>query len=250
MDADAAQVVGLSDPARYRFQGGLDTATAVPTTGGTNANGANGSNGSTGGSNTGNMANTSGTNGSTSGGTANATTTGANGSTDVPSSFGSTSAVTNSQGATNIVLPLGVMGDNQTLHLFISNLPREIYSSSDDFANAAQGNAPTVGDVRRVSYWLAGDEDRPGGLARQEVPVATGDDALENLPPQVDNETSFILAPEVRSVQFQYWDGNEWEDSWDSTELGPDGVTPIGSPLAIAVTLTFAPAAAHGAGRQ
>ena len=71
--------------------------------------------------------------------------------------------------------------------------------------------------------------------------LATSDDALQNLPPDVENENSFIIADEVRSLQFQYWDGTEWQDSWDSTELGPDGVTPIGSPLAIAVTIGFAP---------
>ena len=50
------------------------------------------------------------------------------------------------------------------------------------------------------------------------------------LPPDVENESSFIIADEVRSLQFQYFDGTDWQDSWDSTTLGSDGITPIGSP--------------------
>jgi prepilin-type N-terminal cleavage/methylation domain-containing protein len=231
MDADAAQVVTLSDPARYRYQAGLDTVQPASTAGGANSSSGNTANAST------NTSNTSTTNTTS----ANSSTSSTSSSSGATSSFGSTSAVTNSSGATNIVLPLGVMGDSQTLHLFISNLPREIYSSSASFNNADAGTTPPMSDIRRVSYWLVGDSDNQGGLARQEIPLATSDDALQNLPPQVDNETSFIIADEVRSVQFQYWDGTAWQDSWDSTQLGPDGVTPIGSPLAVAVTVSIAP---------
>ncbi len=173
--------------------------------------------------------------------------TSSDGSTDSPSSFGSSSAVTNSQGATNIVLPFGVMGDNQTLHLFVSNLPREIYSSGYNFTSTDDSNPPPPSsDIRRISYWLVGGADSPAGLARQEIPLATSDDALQNLPPGVDNENSLIIADEVRSLNFQYWDGTEWQDSWDSTTLGPDGVTPLGSPLAIAVTIGVAPQHSDG----
>ena len=119
------------------------------------------------------------------------------------------------------MLPFGVMGDDQSLHLFISNLPREIYSSNGAFGATDPSNTPPpVSDIRRVSYWLVGGEDNPGGLARQEVSLATSDDALQNLPPGVDNENSFIIADEVRSLQFQYWDGTDWQDSWDSTNSG------------------------------
>ncbi len=238
MDADAAQVMGLSDPARYRFQAGLDT---VPTT--SPAAGGSTSGGSTSG------ASSAGTTTATSASSATSTTassttdmTSANGLPDSPSSFGSSSAVTDSQGATNIVLPFGVMGDNQSLHLFVSNLPREIYASGYNIANSDDSDAPPPSsDIRRISYWLVGDGDSPGGLARQEVPLATSDDALQNLPPGIDSENSYIIADEVRSLNFQYWDGTDWQDSWDSTVLGPDGVTPLGSPLAIAVTITIAP---------
>ena len=138
------------------------------------------------------------------------------------------------------------MGDSESLHLFVSNLPREIFSSGN---NLASGDAPPGSDIRRISYWLVGGEDSPGGLARQEVPLATSDDALQNLPPGIDNENSFIIADEVRSLSFEYWDGTDWQDSWDSTTPGPDGVTPIGSPLAIAVTMGIAPSTRPARGK-
>ena len=235
MDADAAQVIGLSDPARYRFQAGLDTVQAASTTPGGTTGATSGTAASAGAASA-----TPATSATASSSTTNMTSS--NGTTDSPSSFGSTSAITNSQGAINIVLPMGVMGDNQSLHLFVSNLPREIYASGYSLGNTdATTILPPSSDVRRISYWLVGGEDSPGGLARQEVALSTSDDALMNLPPGIDNETSYIIADEVRDLNFQYWDGMEWNDSWDSTMLGPDGVTPIGSPLAIAVTISVAP---------
>ncbi len=237
MDADVAQVMGLSDPARYRFQAGLDTVpTTSPAAGGSTSGGAmSGAAASSAGT-------TSATSASSTTASSTTSTTSSNGLPGSPSSFGSSSAVTDSQGATNIVLPFGVMGDNQSLHLFVSNLPREIYASGANLASSDDSDAPPPSsDIRRISYWLVGGGDSPGGLARQEVPLATSDDALQNLPPGIDSENTYIIADEVRSLNFQYWDGTDWQDSWDSTELGPDGVTPLGSPLAIAVTITIAP---------
>ena len=226
MDNDASQVVGLSDPARFRFANGLDTpdVTSSSQQGGTSPGGASPA--------------------ATTPAAASSTTTPASTSTSsgAASSFGSTSATTTAAGVSNIVLPLGVEGDSETLHLFVSNLPREIYASGNSFADISSGayTPPVVGDVRRISYWLVGGGDSPAGLARQDVPLATSDDALQNLPPGVDNESSYIIADEVRSLSFQYFDGQQWWDSWDSTELGPDGATPIGSPVAIAVTVGVA----------
>ena len=39
----------------------------------------------------------------------------------------------------------------------------------------------------------------------------------------------------------RYWDGTAWQQSWDGTQLGQDGQTPLGPPLAIAITMTIAP---------
>jgi hypothetical protein len=209
IDSDASQVVGLSDPGRFRIAAGADAlsdpnATTVAAS-------------------------------TTPAASTTATTTGAASST-----ASTATATTDSGTSTNILLPLGVQGDSETLHLYVSRVPRELYS------NINSDTPPVVSDLRRVSYWLLGGADNPAGLARQEVPIVTSDDALQNLPPGVENEGSFLIAEEVRSLTFQYFDGTSWQDNWDSTTPGADGVTPIGSPRAVAVTVGVARPGANG----
>jgi Tfp pilus assembly protein PilV len=212
IDFDVSQVVGLSDPGRFRIASGADalsdpnatsssTTSAAPTTA--------------------------------------TPTSGASGGASSASPASSTST-TDSGTSTSIALPLGVQGDSETLHLFVSRFPRELY------VNLNSDTQPVVSDLRRISYWLPGGQDSPMGLARQEVPLVTSDDALQNLPPGIDKESTYVIADEVRELQFQYFDGTNWQDSWDSTLPGADGVTPIGSPCAIMVTLGVARPGANG----
>lgn len=134
-----------------------------------------------------------------------------------------------------VTVPFGIMGDSGTINLYSSQVPLEA------FQNAPNGDAPpTVGDVRRISYWLLSGGGDSGGLARQEVKLSTSQDSTDVLPPNVPNEAAYLLAEEVRDLQFEYFDGNAWQDSWDSTQPGADGVTPIGPPRAIAITITLA----------
>jgi len=214
IDSDASQVVGLSDPGRFRVAAGADalsdptaTSPTTPTTAAAPTTAA-----------------------STAG-----MTTGASSSSASPST-----STTAGGTSTNIVLPLGVQGDSETLHLYVSRVPRELYLNINIDA------PPVVSDLRRVSYWLPGGQDSPTGLARQEVLLVTSDDALQNLPPGIDIESSYVIAEEVRSLIFQYFDGTNWQDTWDSTVPGADGVTPIGSPRAIAVTVGVARPGANG----
>jgi hypothetical protein len=96
--------------------------------------------------------------------------------------------------------------------------------------------------LRRISYWLSGGDGSPLGLARQEVKIETSDDALSTVPPDIPDEPSYVIAEEVRSLNFQYFDGTNWQDSWDGTALGgSDGMTPLGPPMAIAITIGLVP---------
>jgi hypothetical protein len=119
-----------------------------------------------------------------------------------------------------------VQGDSSTLNLYLARVPREAIPTDPDVA------PQTVSDLRRVSWWMTDD-----GLARQEVNVETSQDALDNLPPGLPDEEDYVVASEVKSLQFQYFDGTSWQDSWDCTTVGEDGVTPIGPPQAIRVTM-------------
>jgi hypothetical protein len=160
-----------------------------------------------------------------SGGTSGGSSGGSSGSSGASSSSnGSTSAVSDT-----ISLPLSVQGDSTSLNLFVQRVPREAIPTDPN------ATPQVVSDLRRVSWWLPA-----GGLARQEVPVETSQDALENLPPGIADEDSYVIASEVKNLQFQYFDGTDWQDSWDCTTPGTDGVTPIGPPQAIAIVLEIA----------
>ena len=53
------------------------------------------------------------------------------------------------------------------------------------------------------------------------------------------NVQPLIIAPEVKNVLFEYFDGEDWQASWDGTTMAADGVTPIGPPAAVRITLTI-----------
>jgi hypothetical protein len=138
-----------------------------------------------------------------------------------------------------VLFNLGVQGTDTSLTLYVSRVPREL-----NLAAMGQDNPDTplvFSDLRRISYWLVGGPDAPQGLARQEVTLVTSDDALESLPPNIPDEASHIIAEEVKDLRFSYFDGTQWQDSWDGTTPGPDGTTPIGPPALIAITITIAP---------
>ncbi|NBO93018.1 MAG: prepilin-type N-terminal cleavage/methylation domain-containing protein [Planctomycetia bacterium] len=203
MGIDITASINLVDPARFRnlaaaaeAAAGTTTTTASSSTGGTSTGGT-----STGGTST----------GGTSTGSSSSTTTDSTTTTDptVP---------------TGNVIPLGVMGDSTSLHLFASKLPTD----------ALKGQLTC--DIQRISYWIG----QKGGLCRAEMKVVLSQDALNPTPP-LDDNPNYNIAPEVVSAEFQYFDGSGWQDSWDSSLLGSDEVTPIGPPRAIAITLTVVP---------
>jgi hypothetical protein len=71
------------------------------------------------------------------------------------------------------------------------------------------------------------------------------------LPPNVSDDGTGTIkyTPEVHNINFSYFDGTNWNDTWDSTTLGADGVTPIGPPRAVAITIEVAQPAANGGER-
>lgn len=135
--------------------------------------------------------------------------------------------------ASDVVTPLngGVLGDNGVLTIWISRVPKLPTGQDAIQAESQQLNSS---DLRRISYWLA-----DGGLARQELDRVTADDDDSQLPPNVQDEGQLIMAPEVTGLNFRYFDGTNWNDTWDGTVLGTDGKTPIGPPRSVEITLSI-----------
>ena len=152
------------------------------------------------------------------------------------SSSGSTSSTPSSSSSVvvnNSVHVNLIQGDAGQLTLTVSQWPRELNLSPD----AAADVQPIVSDLRRITYWLAGGEGNALGLARQEMKLVTSDDASTLIPPNIPDEAAHVIAEEVKSLTFSYFDGSQWQDTWDSTQPGADGATPKGPPLAVAIVI-------------
>jgi prepilin-type N-terminal cleavage/methylation domain-containing protein len=149
-----------------------------------------------------------------------ATTTGASNATNSGSSAGSTTPVLNLQ------------GDSGRLILWVSRISADL--------GQAQTSPAVSSDLRRITYWLAGGGS-PLGLARQEIRQATSDAALVSMPPDIPDEESYVIAEEVQSVAFRYFDGTAWQDSWDGTQLDSTSGASIGPPQAVEITLSILP---------
>lgn len=144
---------------------------------------------------------------------------------------------------------IGVYGDSQSLVLHTSRPARQpLLLSSNSGATSAQN---VRSDLLSVSYFLAvagagglqgtaGDQFRNtsgGGEDVQGVARLEGDRLSMTMADQsADLEQmasqSELLAPEISSLQFQYYDGTDWLELWDSTEYGT-------VPQAIRVTIGF-----------
>jgi prepilin-type N-terminal cleavage/methylation domain-containing protein len=120
-----------------------------------------------------------------------------------------------------------LQGDSERLILWVSRISSDL--------SPLLTNQPVASDLRRVTYWMASS----GGLARQEIKLATSDDALVTVPPNIPDEANLVIADEVQGVTFRYFDGTAWQDSWDGTASSSSG-SPTGPPLAVEITLVIA----------
>ena len=185
---------------------------------------------------------TSGTGSTSSTGTTGSTSGSSSGSTMGSSGTGSSTGGAASTATTSGTFPynLGVQGGTDYCSIYIGRVPRSNFQVDTANSNTSnsQNTQPTDSDLRRIDYWFVyGDSDN-SGLARQEVVMVTNTDDINNMPPGIADEASYIIAKEVIAVTFEYFDGTSWQTSWDGTLPGPDGVTPVGPPLAIAMTIS------------
>jgi type II secretory pathway pseudopilin PulG len=138
----------------------------------------------------------------------------------------------------------GVYGSAYELEVDISRLPRV-----DEYEIMVQNGAGAVADVpsdvKTVAYYVTGgasgsaapggptaDLSR-GGLVRRAVDRAVTKYAYDSGGSGSLEDSAAVLAPEVTSISFSYFDGSAWTDYWDMVEMGAP-------PLAVEVTIEIA----------
>ena len=135
--------------------------------------------------------------------------------------------------AADVLFQAGVYGTEQQLTVFVSQVPDVLAALSPMSMSDPDVQSPS--GLRRVTYWLAGGGT--GGLCRQVRVWVTADGVRNSVDPDFADEPSDIIAESVVDLAFEYFDGAAWATSWDGSVPGPDGVTPIGPPRAVRVTL-------------
>lgn len=138
----------------------------------------------------------------------------------------------------------GVFGDNQSLTLHVSRPDSLKESPTGDLADALM-----QGDLKSVSYFLAGGESGLASSLSNPLSEVETDDGIEGLARMSGDRFAVIqaadvgdsaevasqvrlLAPEINFLSFDYHDGYEWLTEWDSS-------TEERLPTAIGVTIGF-----------
>jgi len=125
-----------------------------------------------------------------------------------------------------ITFQAGVIGEPDRLIIYAARVAS--LARTDE-----SGEVPTAADARRIMYWLTAN-----GLARQEAPWVTSEpvtNTTDPVPEDGKEERDYVIAEEVTQLQFEYWDGSMWQETWDGRQPGSDGITLKGPPMAIRV---------------
>ena len=136
-----------------------------------------------------------------------------------------------------------LIGNRNLLRMDTSSLPR--LDEYNMFVAGRTTEEQLPSDVKTVTYFYSDSppavEDeilpefgREGGLYVRRIDRAVeafiGEEDVSDKP----DEYCELIAPEVVSIQFRYFDGEEWREEWDSEEEG-------GCPVAIEVVITLDP---------
>ncbi|MGQ9607263.1 MAG: hypothetical protein ACUVTW_13775 [Thermogutta sp.] len=148
----------------------------------------------------------------------------------------------------------GLYGEIDWIQVDVSRLPRPDQLQSEIFLSADGMLMDRVSDVKTVTYFvldpaeaaswtIAGTPgitgfEQQGGLVRRELDRAvTAYLADQGELDQIDN-TLQPIAPEIEAVEFAYFDGTSWTDSWDSDLQGT-------LPTAVEIRLYIRPASSR-----
>ena len=157
----------------------------------------------------------------------------------------------------------GLYGNPFELQIDVSRLPRigeYRYQSGSAFGAMGSLGSQLPSDIRTVAWYVQGGDqmsaNQPGamaaplpasnslvlgefgqansGLVRRELGRSVTQWAIDSGATQQLERVGELLAPEVTSIMFQYFDGYQWYSEWDSNSLG-------GLPLAVEVILYMQP---------
>ena len=139
----------------------------------------------------------------------------------------------------------GLYGATNGIVVDVGRIPRMDQFNYSTIPVAAAGTDSSLLDmvagVKTVAYFLnppgtGGGSQAQGGLVRRELDQAVtsyaaneGGSDLSDLDQKLEP-----IAPEVADLHFQYWDGTEWDESWDTQQQN-------GLPLAVMITLSLYP---------
>jgi Tfp pilus assembly protein PilV len=183
----------------------------------------------------------SGTAGAT-GGTGTAGTAGTAGSASSATSATSTESTESESTSTETTqVAVGLYGESDWLQIDVSRTPRLDQYDYETLPSGAETLEDRVSDVKTVAYFLASTTGAygssgqyEGGLVRREIDRAVSRWAEDQgLMADVNTQLQPI-APEVTGIEFLYYDGTQWTDAWDTTEMG-------GLPIAVHIALSIMP---------
>jgi hypothetical protein len=138
----------------------------------------------------------------------------------------------------------GIYGNRYELYIDLSRLPRLDQFQYELVATEGSPILDRTSEVKRVAYYVVRPEITAvaeaaaalsqSGLVRWELDRATSllaaeEGTLTDIERQVEP-----LAPEVLGIEFEYFDGQQWLEEWDSQAMG-------GLPVAIRIALALAP---------
>ena len=140
---------------------------------------------------------------------------------------------------------IGLIGQSNYIWLDISRLPR--IDQYHPLIRTAQDDVRTGSDIKQVLYYVAESSGRnqsevlqatdSGGSSRSQMGLFR--DEIDRavvfyqggLDPATPKEYSQLVATEVVNISFRYFDGNDWQTQWDSTENN-------GFPPAVEINIT------------
>ncbi len=136
---------------------------------------------------------------------------------------------------------LGLYGESDWMQVDVRRTPRLDQYDYDTLSSGSEILPDVVSGVKTVAYALhdetgmaAAGGEYNGGLIRREVDHAVTRWAEDTGTLTTADQELEPIAPEVTELEFLYFDGTEWIDNWDSTEMG-------GLPTAVHVSLGIMP---------